>query len=75
MDMSETTNAHDEVHRPLPGDAPGADAHGEAAHEDTPHDEHSHGTPLGPIDWAAWGVGLLASTPRRSWPSERRGAA
>jgi hypothetical protein len=59
MGMSETTYAHDEVHRALPGDAPQADAHGEAAHEDAPHDDHSHGTQLGPIDWPAWGAGLL----------------
>jgi hypothetical protein len=48
--MSEST--HDE-HPPVhePDDA----GHGHDGHDD--HEEH--GTALGPIDWFAWGAGLL----------------
>jgi len=48
--MSETTHANDEIH--------GA-THGEDAHADAAHGDHEHGAPLGPIDWYAWGAGLL----------------
>jgi hypothetical protein len=51
--MSETT--HDD-HPPAdePGDAGHGDGHGDG------HGEHEeHGTALGPIDWRAWGAGLL----------------
>ena len=48
--MSETTHDdHPAAHEP--DDA--ADGHGG-------HDEHDeHGTALGPVDWLAWGAGLL----------------
>jgi hypothetical protein len=48
--MSETT--HDDLqaaHEPE-----------DAAHGHGGHDEHGeHGTALGPVDWLAWGAGLL----------------
>jgi len=48
--MSETT--HD--------DHPSAHEPEDAAHGHGGHDEHGeHGTALGPVDWLAWGAGLL----------------
>ena len=38
--------------------APAA-AHAVAAHADAAYGGHAQGTPLGPIDWAAWGAGVL----------------
>ena len=72
--MSETIHQDDDLHGAHPGDAshasspdeaaPAATAHAEpapavAAHADAAHGGHAQGTPLGPIDWAAWGAGLL----------------
>lgn len=37
----------------------GDGGHGQAEHADGGHGGHAGGTPLGPIDWAAWGAGLL----------------
>ncbi|MCU0483412.1 MAG: hypothetical protein MUC54_03945 [Chloroflexi bacterium] len=53
--MSGTTNdAHPSVHEP---DGAGH-AHGHEEHGG--HDEHAgHGAALGPIDWAAWGAGVV----------------
>jgi hypothetical protein len=39
--------------------APAAAARADAAPTDAAHGSHAQGTPLGPIDWAAWGAGLL----------------
>jgi hypothetical protein len=39
--------------------APAEAAHAEAAPAAAAHGSHAQGTPLGPIDWAAWGAGLL----------------
>jgi hypothetical protein len=48
--MSEMT--HDDLQAAHEPDE-AADGHGG-------HDEHGeHGTPLGPVDWLAWGAGLL----------------
>jgi hypothetical protein len=57
--MSETTHANDKIHGAHTGDAPHGATPGEGAHEDAAHGDHTHGTPLGPIDWLAWGAGLL----------------
>jgi hypothetical protein len=57
--MSETTHANDEIHGAHSGDAPHAATPGEGAHQDAAHGDHTHGVPLGPIDWFAWGAGLL----------------
>ena len=57
--MSETTHAKDEIHGVRAGDAPHGATHGEGAHEDAAHGDRAHGAPLGPIDWFAWGAGLL----------------
>jgi hypothetical protein len=63
--MSETTHANDEIHGAHSGDAPHGATHGEGAHEDAGHGDplgdHAHGAPLGPIDWFAWGAGLLGT--------------
>ena len=39
--------------------AAAAAAHADAAPSDAAHESHAQGTPLGPIDWATWGAGLL----------------
>lgn len=57
--MSDTTHANDEIHGVHAGDAPRAALHGDGAPEDAVHGDHAHGTPLGPIDWYAWGAGFL----------------
>ena len=38
---------------------PHAPAHGDGAHADASHGDHGQGAPLGPVDWPAWGAGLL----------------
>ncbi len=57
--MSETTYANDEIHGAHSGDAPHGAAPGEGAHDEDAHGDHAQGTPLGPVDWPAWGAGLL----------------
>ena len=61
--MSQTTHANDEIHGTHSGDASLGATHGEGAHADAalggPPGGHAHGAPLGPIDWYAWGAGLL----------------
>ena len=60
--MSETTHANDQIHGVHAGGAPRAALHGDGAPEDAAHADHahgSHGAPLGPIDWFAWGAGFL----------------
>jgi hypothetical protein len=57
--MSETTHVNDEIHGAHSGAAPDAATQGNGAHEDGAHGGHAHGTPLGPIDWSAWGAGLV----------------
>jgi hypothetical protein len=50
----------DAAHAPNPDEAaPAAAAHADPAEADAAHGGHAQGTPLGPIDWAAWGAGLL----------------
>ena len=39
--------------------APADAAHADAAPADAVHWGPAQGTPLGPIDWAAWGAGVL----------------
>lgn len=56
--MSETTHANDEIRGADSGVAPHGAAPGEGAHDDA-HGDHAQGTPLGPVDWPAWGAGLL----------------
>jgi hypothetical protein len=72
--MSETIHQDDDLHGAHPGDASyasspneavpaaaaaAAAAHAEAAPADAAHGGHAQGTPLGPIDWASWGAGVL----------------
>ena len=72
--MSETIHQDDDPPGAHPGDASHASSPGEAvpaaaatadaaragaAHADAAHGDHAEGTPLGPIDWAAWGAGVL----------------
>ena len=57
--MSETTQANDAIHGIPAGDTPVAASHGDDAHADAPHGGHAQGAPLGPVDWLAWGAGLL----------------
>jgi len=54
--MSETTHADHP-----PGHEPDDAGHGHAGHDERgDHDEHrDHAEKLGPIDWRAWGAGLL----------------
>jgi hypothetical protein len=67
--MSEPIHQDDDLHGAHPGDeahastpdeaAPAATAQADPAPADAAHGSHAQGTPLGPIDWAAWGAGLL----------------
>ena len=52
--MSEPIHQDDDLHGAHSGDA-----HADPAEADAAHGGHAQGTPLGPIDWAAWGAGLL----------------
>ena len=55
--MSDTT--HDDHPSSHLADESGH-AHGHEEHGG--HDEHAdHGVPLGPVDWAAWGAGVLGA--------------
>ena len=57
--MSEINHASDEHHDAHAGDVPQAALHGVDAHGGAAHGDHAHDAPLGPIDWFAWGAGLL----------------
>jgi hypothetical protein len=57
--MSDTTHANDEIHGAHSGDAPHDATPGDGAHADAAHGDHALGAPLGPVDWLAWGAGLL----------------
>lgn len=57
--MSETIHQDDDLRAAHPGDASHGSSPDEAAPTDGAHGGHAQGTPLGPIDWAAWGAGLL----------------
>ena len=57
--MTDTTHPSDAVHRAHSGDAPHGETHAEGAHADAGHGGHDHAEPLGPIDWGAWGGGIL----------------
>ena len=58
--MNETTHATDDALGARPGDASHGAIHGDADHVDAAHGDHAQGAaPLGPVDWAAWGAGLL----------------
>jgi len=57
--MSETTHVSDELRGAHSGDTPHGATHGEGSHEDAAQGDHAHGAPLGPVDWFAWGAGLL----------------
>ena len=57
--MDEIAHATDGDHGAHPGIEPHAPAHGDGAHADAAHDAHGQGAALGPVDWPAWGAGLL----------------
>ncbi len=57
--MDEIANATDGDHAAHPGIAPHAAAHGDGADAGAAHGDHAQGAPLGPVDWPAWGAGLL----------------
>ena len=49
-----------DVSDPTHADHPPANEPDDASHGHAGHDEHGeHAPSLGPIDWAAWGAGLL----------------
>lgn len=55
--MSDTTS---DDHLPIHEADESGHAHGHEEHGG--HDEHAdHGVPLGPVDWAAWGAGVLGA--------------
>jgi hypothetical protein len=57
--MSETTHPGDATHGEHTGTAPHGATHSEGGHADAGHGGHEHGMALGPIDWRAWGAGVL----------------
>ena len=57
--MSETTNASEETHAAPAREAAHAATDGHGAHAASAHGDLAHGEPLGPVDWNAWGAGLL----------------
>ena len=57
--MDEIAHATDEDHAAHPGIAPHAPEHPDGARADAAHGDHGQGAPLGPVDWPAWGAGLL----------------
>ena len=59
--MNVTPNPNDDVHGAQPEDAPHGATHGEGAHVDAAHADHAQGASLGPVDWRAWGAGLLGT--------------
>jgi hypothetical protein len=61
--MSDTSHDdHPPAHEPdEAGHAHGHEEHG-GHDEHADHDEHGdHGVPLGPVDWAAWGAGIVGA--------------
>ena len=62
--MSETTHANGDLHGTHGAGAPHAVHGGDVSHDDATHGagahaDDAHGTALGPVDWPAWGAGLL----------------
>jgi hypothetical protein len=65
--MNETPHATDDALGVHPGDTSHGAIHGDGdhvdaahgGHVDAAHGGHAQGAPLGPVDWAAWGAGLL----------------
>ncbi len=57
--MNETTHATDDALGARAGDTSHGQTHGDDLHGDAAHGDHAQGAPLGPVDWAAWGAGLL----------------
>lgn len=63
--MNETMHANGDARGAHSGDMPHApiraETGSEGAHEDaaTAHGDAGHAAPLGPIDWYAWGAGIL----------------
>ena len=57
--MNETTHTTDDALGAHPGDTSHDAIHGDGVHVDAAHGDHAQGAPLGPVDWAAWGAGLL----------------
>jgi hypothetical protein len=62
--MHETAHATDEDHGADHRTVPHAAPHSDSARIDGPrvdaaHGDHAQGAPLGPVDWAAWGAGIL----------------
>ena len=55
----DTHHAGDESHGARSGDVPHAAIHGGDANREAVHGGYAHDAPLGPIDWLAWGAGLL----------------
>lgn len=57
--MNETPHATDDAPGAHPGDTSHGAIHGDGDHVDAAHGDHAQGAPLGPVDLAAWGAGLL----------------
>ena len=57
--MSDTTTVSEETHAAHAEEAAHAATHDAGAHADPAHGDRAHGEALGPIDWYAWGAGLL----------------
>ena len=63
--MAAMSDTIDDGHAPAhdghpPAHEPDEVGHSHGHEEHGGHDEHAeHGEPLGPIDWAAWGAGVL----------------
>ena len=57
--MDEIAHATDGDHGAEPAITPHAPAHGDGAGADAGHGGQGHGAALGPVDWPAWGAGLL----------------
>ncbi len=57
--MTEATHPSDAVHGAPSGDDPGGETHAGGTDANAGHGGHEHAEPLGPIDWGAWGGGIL----------------
>lgn len=57
--MDEIAHATNGDHAAHPGIEPHALAHVDGAHADAAYGDRGQGAALGPIDWPAWGAGLL----------------